>query len=306
MLQKAVASQKTGLKAIARVKNMFLENKREKRGLYSYADIKLNVLFEIEGKSMICEVQFLMDFMIKAKKLGHSIYEIQRTEEFIKNTYKLIHLYTNPTEELKAIALRNDGKALGKFVVNNPRYNLIEKGTDSLVHALALAGNTKGNICPPPFSSATSTPSMRYKIGLLLLLSTFETQREKAELFNLTNADSLTPLMVAMSNYRTEFIKTVLLREIKEGIDLSICNSKEQNIIFMICEDRGQNEKKELGNEYLKIFLKYYESFGDPLQLINTLDTYNRSPLAIAIDSELPERVQILLTYKGASLSLSL
>ena len=85
---------------------MFLENAMEGLPLYTYADIKVNVLFERENKSMICEVQFLLDFMIHAKKLGHSIYEIQRTKEFKNNVFKLITLYKSRRIESHGIAER--------------------------------------------------------------------------------------------------------------------------------------------------------------------------------------------------------
>ncbi len=188
-LQSAAKSKKTPITAIARVKNMFKGNKREKLGLYSYADLKLNVLFEKNGKSMICEVQFLLDFMIFAKKLGHSIYEIQRNSEFIKNVYKLQTLFDNPWEELKAIALRNDVKSLGNWLVyhRNVDFLVEENGKDTLVHALAKAGSKK---------------------GIEVLLSAFRNnEKKKAALFSLKNHNGKTPVEIAVRNNRFETFK---------------------------------------------------------------------------------------------------
>ena len=75
---KRVKKGDTCLKKIMRVKNGFIENKKEAqehlltRGekrkiakndyLYQYADIKLNIMMSHEAKSMIVECQFLLRF----------------------------------------------------------------------------------------------------------------------------------------------------------------------------------------------------------------------------------------------------
>ena len=76
---KRVKKGDTCLKKIMRVKNGFIENKKEAqelllaRGekrkivkndyLYQYADIKLNIMMSHEAKSMIVECQFLLRFV---------------------------------------------------------------------------------------------------------------------------------------------------------------------------------------------------------------------------------------------------
>ena len=43
-----------------------------------YADAKANVLFKVEDKTMICEVQFLFTKCQEAKKIGHKFYSLER------------------------------------------------------------------------------------------------------------------------------------------------------------------------------------------------------------------------------------
>ena len=86
IFKEAVNKGDTCLKKILRLKNMFLDNKRENGGewdLFRYADIKMGVLMVHDGQSMIVEVQFLLDFMLKAKSLGHGLYEIERNKDFV-------------------------------------------------------------------------------------------------------------------------------------------------------------------------------------------------------------------------------
>ncbi len=61
---------------------------------------------------MVCEAQFLLDFALEAKKRGHQIYEIVRSREFVENVAKLSRLYVDPTEEVKAIAIRRNPSAV--------------------------------------------------------------------------------------------------------------------------------------------------------------------------------------------------
>ena len=51
----------------------------------SYVDIKLNIIYqnEQETQSMIIEAQFLLSFLLKAKKMGHKYYSIVRQTDYI-------------------------------------------------------------------------------------------------------------------------------------------------------------------------------------------------------------------------------
>eukprot|EP01084_Bolivina_argentea_P179477 310134_1 len=102
---------KTCLKKILRIKNMFLDNKKEndnKWDLHRYADIKMGVLMVYNGQSMIVEVQFLLSWMLKAKSLGHGLYEIERNK---KIDIDLINGWIH-THKLRIRTL-SDWKALG-------------------------------------------------------------------------------------------------------------------------------------------------------------------------------------------------
>ena len=63
---------------------------------FNYVNLKLNVIFNKESRteSQIVEIQFLLDFLLKAKKLGHKYYGIKRKDvqihsvnNIIENTY---------------------------------------------------------------------------------------------------------------------------------------------------------------------------------------------------------------------------
>ena len=84
----------THLKAVLRKKNMFIENKQEFKDnpLYRYADIKLNCLMEFRGKSMIVEIQYLLQFMVNFKQGCHKLYAITRSEEFINDMTSILSI----------------------------------------------------------------------------------------------------------------------------------------------------------------------------------------------------------------------
>ncbi len=110
----------------------FQENKRGKLGLHKYADIKLNVLIESDMKSMVGEVQFLMGWMLRAKQLGHGLYEITRNEGFVNNVKVLSSLYSDPLQKLFSLANSGDAKRLGKFLSNHPRVDIFGTGQRDL------------------------------------------------------------------------------------------------------------------------------------------------------------------------------
>ena len=85
---KRINKQDTPLKRVLRIKNLFIENKKEamaivsssKRSLknedwlYQYADLKLNVLMDYNAMSLVTEIQFLLGFMLRVKKSAHQLY----------------------------------------------------------------------------------------------------------------------------------------------------------------------------------------------------------------------------------------
>ncbi len=104
----------------------------KKKDENAYADLKANVLVEDDKCSMICEIQFLMDFMIKAKKKSHSIYEILRRKPFMENVSILSQAFANPKEELFAAICRNDYKEVSKLLVSFPSEALLDVETDKV------------------------------------------------------------------------------------------------------------------------------------------------------------------------------
>ncbi len=139
---------------------------------------------------MVCEVQFLMDWMIESKKRDHSIYEIVRTHERIRNVIALCKLYSNPDEELFALAIREDESGLSRFMINNPHFNYIPRtpGQSSLIHFLASTGKVK-----------------LVKLWLSAAMGDLSTS-EKQKILNWKGKDDMTPLLYAAQHNRTEMV----------------------------------------------------------------------------------------------------
>ena len=75
----------SSLTKILRIKNGFnniLSWDRKTMKDYNYVDLKMNVIFNNKNntESQIVEIQFLLDFLLKAKKLGHKYYGIKRKD----------------------------------------------------------------------------------------------------------------------------------------------------------------------------------------------------------------------------------
>ena len=81
-----------GIQFIVRIKNDFSELNGSDQD-YHYCDVKFNVLLEYNGQRLIGEIQFLLKFMLTAKKMGHSIYSFQRKYDFYKQLNEMIYFY---------------------------------------------------------------------------------------------------------------------------------------------------------------------------------------------------------------------
>ena len=125
IFEKAVTSGKTCLKKICKIKNMFLENKREnnnKWDLNKYADIKMIVLMvdDTFKLSMFVEVQWLLSFMKHAKSLGHGLYEIERNSQFVNDIQSVLTIKKQDAEtELFSLAAQNKEEELNRFLLSN-------------------------------------------------------------------------------------------------------------------------------------------------------------------------------------------
>ena len=92
------------LSKILRIKNGFNEiltwNSATDAG---YRDIKINCVFVNKENSgtQIVEIQFLADFLVTAKKMGHKYYAIKRQETYIDSIDHLIYDNNNDYENFK-------------------------------------------------------------------------------------------------------------------------------------------------------------------------------------------------------------
>lgn len=101
------------LSKIVRIKNSFCDildwqNENDAH----YCDIKLNVIFDAPNgnNSHIAEIQFLLKFLLHAKRLGHKYYSVKRRELFINSIYNNVYNINNDyyRYQNKIIALIND------------------------------------------------------------------------------------------------------------------------------------------------------------------------------------------------------
>eukprot|EP01083_Nonionella_stella_P140515 431006_1 len=99
---------------IVRSKNGFKEYVEERQ----YADIKLNVMIKGRNNNIIGEIQFLLVSMVKYKHRAHSLYAIQREEEFIAGAVsKLLPSMMDKEQQLKICAVTGDAKGLCDLMV---------------------------------------------------------------------------------------------------------------------------------------------------------------------------------------------
>ena len=95
-----VSAESCCITQILRVKNGFLnfEDKSwENNNLsdFNYQDVKFNVLIEYNQKQVIGEIQFLLSFMLNAKKMGHSIYSFNRKQDLFNKLYENVNSNNN-------------------------------------------------------------------------------------------------------------------------------------------------------------------------------------------------------------------
>ena len=84
------------IRKIVRIKNGFENISKYWKSCNDaeYCDIKLNVIYvsnEAPYKQMIVEIQFLLKFLLKAKKMGHKLYNIKRRKTFINNVTNQVY-----------------------------------------------------------------------------------------------------------------------------------------------------------------------------------------------------------------------
>ena len=118
---------------ILRVKNGFLNFEDESWNIdnlsqFNYADVKLNVLIEYNDIHVIGEIQFILSFMLKAKKMGHSVYSFNRKKELYDKLYDICdndkNIYNDNTIDriLRSIILTRNMFRLSLFCQTMNKY----------------------------------------------------------------------------------------------------------------------------------------------------------------------------------------
>ena len=126
--------------SVMRVKNGFNDILRKWNSVNdaSYVDIKLNIIYinKNTNQSMIIEAQFLLSFLLKAKKMGHKYYSIVRQSELINNiknqVYEIDNNYNNYNKKIVELANNHDSGALMKQLFWKPHVvlSMIVHGRD--------------------------------------------------------------------------------------------------------------------------------------------------------------------------------
>eukprot|EP01084_Bolivina_argentea_P104898 187804_1 len=101
------------------------------------------------GQSMIVEVQFLMDFMLRAKSLGHGLYEIERNKAFIDDVDQIMNIGSNDDNNIdktvRNVVIKGDENALATLILNEAPVNLMktDKTKNGLIHYAVMNGHKK-------------------------------------------------------------------------------------------------------------------------------------------------------------------
>ena len=85
-----------------------------------YCDLKLNIIYTNKDNSqhMLIEAQFLLSFLIQAKKMGHKLYSFVRKQDFVENISNQCYTIDNNYKKYKF--------KINKLIDNNDTNNLIK------------------------------------------------------------------------------------------------------------------------------------------------------------------------------------
>eukprot|EP01084_Bolivina_argentea_P070302 127817_1 len=107
----------------------------------------MGVLMVHNGQSMIVEVQFLLDWMLKAKSLGHGLYEIERNKDFIGDVNTIMNVAGDAASIDKKVheaVIKGRHNELATLILNESPLDLTMKSkTLGLIHWAALYGHKK-------------------------------------------------------------------------------------------------------------------------------------------------------------------
>ena len=128
------------IKKVVRRKNGFYrkiqrESWNMQLSLFDYCDIKLNVIIEYFDIQIIGEIQFLLEFMLMAKKKGHSIYGFIRNEDYFKQLNQISNDENQFYLQFQKIILLKNIKQFSSFLQNcsNKEKSIVEKQKDKLI-----------------------------------------------------------------------------------------------------------------------------------------------------------------------------
>eukprot|EP01083_Nonionella_stella_P078905 216203_1 len=117
---------------VVRDKNGFVEYVKKTQ----YADIKLNVLIKGKHNNIIGEVQFLLKTMKRFKDKAHNLYSIQRQEESIESSSRILPLLLDENKQLYGAGSSGNVKQLCELMV------MKNKSVDDLMKVDDKLGNT--------------------------------------------------------------------------------------------------------------------------------------------------------------------
>ena len=138
---------------ISRVKNGFEDfvnvNNDTDLKLFDYRDVKFNVLIKYGEIELVGEVQFLLSFMLKAKKIGHSVYSFVRNEFYYKeiSNYLNNNKYKMNDSILNRIILTRNISLLSNILENcnqQDKLNYFVKNENSICQFLKQSHWSKG------------------------------------------------------------------------------------------------------------------------------------------------------------------
>ena len=196
---------------------MFLDNKREnndKWDLYKYADIKMGVLMVHDGQSMIVEVQFLLDFMLKAKSLGHGLYEIERDKDFIHACYKIFEMDNGDLDAMiRSACMSGDENKLATLLLREAPVDIVtlDDNKKATIHIACERGHKK---------------------ILKFLLDTKQadgTAQEFKQFINLRGYENATPAHYCIEERQPDCLRLLLKYQ---EVDRSLVDDMKWNLLF--------------------------------------------------------------------------
>ena len=142
------------------VENRFIENKKEAAEilgkkvkdlipdeyLYQYADIKINILMNLNAMSLICECQFLLKMMQNAKKSIHTLYEVTRNADFVSDMSSIISIANSKQEEMFFLVHSGDVESLSQFLMaymDEVNLSMRDKHGLNVFHYTGQLGNVR-------------------------------------------------------------------------------------------------------------------------------------------------------------------